>query len=77
MSEEIAPGDVVRLKSGGPNMVVMEISAGYGDGPLEAFCEWFDDKKIPKTQGFRLTSIERVPPSPSTADLNRGRPPVV
>jgi uncharacterized protein YodC (DUF2158 family) len=33
-------GDVVRLKSGGPLMTVVEIEEGY------AFCQWFNDKKL-------------------------------
>lgn len=69
MSDEIIEGDVVRLKSGGPSMVVMEISKGFDDGPLEAYCEWFDDKKNRQTNGFRLTSVEKVPKPPSAAEL--------
>jgi uncharacterized protein YodC (DUF2158 family) len=35
------PGDVVRLKSGGPRMVVAEFLSNYG-GSAKVYCKWFD-----------------------------------
>jgi uncharacterized protein YodC (DUF2158 family) len=43
--EEIKPGDVVRLKSGGPLMTVSHIDPPDEYGPAQARCSWFDDKK--------------------------------
>lgn len=46
----IQVGDVVRLKSGGPQMTVKWVEAG------DAYCEWFDGNK--KTgEEFALTSL--------------------
>ena len=43
MSETIQKGDVVRLKSGGPDMTVTEIN-DY-EGKKTAECVWFDKTK--------------------------------
>jgi uncharacterized protein YodC (DUF2158 family) len=40
MTGQIQAGDVVVLKSGGPDMTVKWVS-----GP-EYYCEWFDGKKV-------------------------------
>ena len=40
MDDEIKVGDVVMLKSGGPEMVVATILKG------SAHCYWFDDKGL-------------------------------
>jgi uncharacterized protein YodC (DUF2158 family) len=77
MSDEIKPGDVVRLKSGGPKMVVHEVGPEmYSDQP-SVWCEWFNDKNEPKKGPFKLVSVEKVPASPSAAELHKGKPPVV
>lgn len=47
------PGDVVRLKSGGPDMTVKWAEEG------DAYCEWFDGKAN-KGANFTLTSLEKV-----------------
>ncbi|EHH07540.1 hypothetical protein ATCR1_06726 [Agrobacterium tumefaciens CCNWGS0286] len=63
MSEEIAVGDVVQLKSGGPKMTVSNIDEyGYEDR-LSAACDWFTVDKAPwkKEDGvFPLTSLKKV-----------------
>lgn len=46
------PGDTVRLKSGGPLMTVQSIQR---DG--DVWCEWFNEKEEPKSQGFKATSL--------------------
>lgn len=59
MSEGIKKGDMVRLKSGGPNMMVTYVGEGaYGGADLVVFCEWFDEKNKPQKQDFMLTSVE-------------------
>jgi uncharacterized protein YodC (DUF2158 family) len=52
MSEQFNPGDVVRLKSGGPKMTVVHVADD------EVFCEWFDDKKEPQSRGFSPVSLK-------------------
>ncbi len=46
----ISPGDIVQLKSGGPEMTVEWIDEQV------AMCAWFDGKKNYKEQ-FQLTSL--------------------
>jgi uncharacterized protein YodC (DUF2158 family) len=41
--DDLAPGDVVQLKSGGPVMTIASIGDYYGE--RKALCEWFDNKK--------------------------------
>lgn len=43
MNEAISEGDVVVLKSGGPNMTVTTVADLYG--VPTAWCSWFDGKK--------------------------------
>jgi uncharacterized protein YodC (DUF2158 family) len=43
MTYEIRPGDVVQLKSGGPNMSVARIE--HQGGVLTARCKWLDGNK--------------------------------
>lgn len=45
-------GDVVHLKSGGPDMTIAKIENGY------AVCEWFEGAK-PMRHEFPLTSLEK------------------
>lgn len=37
---EFEPGDIVRLKSGGPKMTVAKLDTDY-EGDEYAYCEWF------------------------------------
>jgi len=50
MNGQIEAGDVVVLKSGGPDMTVKWVSGG------ECYCEWFDGKKVTGSN-FDLTSL--------------------
>ena len=79
MSEEIIKGDMVRLKSGGPSMMVHDIGeAGFGGGgDKRVWCEWFDEKHVAQAKDFALTSVEKVPPSPSSESLRARGPTVV
>ncbi len=52
----IQPGDVVRLKSGGPDMTVKEIYAE----DQEAVCIWFENKTKRMEENFPLVTISKV-----------------
>jgi uncharacterized protein YodC (DUF2158 family) len=60
MSDEIKPGDVVRVKSGGPKMTVTEVGQdSYGS--MKVWCEWFDEKtNKPQTGSFSLVVVDRL-----------------
>jgi len=60
MPEEIKVGDVVQLKSGGPDMTVDEIGKSGMDstGPLSAWCTWFHNGEE-KRSSFPLTSLKK------------------
>ncbi len=46
MANEFKNGEVVQLKSGGPNMVVDHTGPTVPNGTkLRVWCEWFDGKK--------------------------------
>jgi uncharacterized protein YodC (DUF2158 family) len=47
---EFKPGDVVKLKSGGPAMTIAKYGK-YSDGE-KALCEWFDGKGEVKRDTF-------------------------
>jgi uncharacterized protein YodC (DUF2158 family) len=61
---EFKAGDVVKLKSGGPQMVVMETgdyAAGMGTGPKDGVkCEWYEKGKRVEDV-FATTSLELAP----------------
>ena len=59
MSDEIKKGDVVRLKSGGPDMTVQNI-ADYSNYGIEdgANCVWFDGKTKKQEVFDRLTLVQ-------------------
>ena len=47
-------GDVVKLKSGGPNMTVSTIKQE------EIWCAWFDNNQEPKKAFFKPNMLEKV-----------------
>jgi uncharacterized protein YodC (DUF2158 family) len=47
-------GDVVRLKSGGPNMTVNTVK---GD---EIWCQWFDKDQKPQQTYFKPNTLEKI-----------------
>ena len=51
MADAIKPGDIVMLKSGGPDMTVAWIADN------EAYCEWFDSKGEPRGQRYALVVL--------------------
>jgi uncharacterized protein YodC (DUF2158 family) len=68
MATELKPGDIVRLKSGGPAMTVTAI--GEHAGETRALCEWFDGTKHHQDH-FILAALE-----PSGPD-DRPKPQVI
>jgi uncharacterized protein YodC (DUF2158 family) len=72
MATEFKPGDVVRLKSGGPAMTVTAI--GEHESQTKAFCEWFEGTK--RHQGtFVLATLEASGPGdrPKPKVMRRNR----
>ncbi len=60
MNDQVAVGDVVQLKSGGPRMTVSLIGEFNGDKFQSAKCDWFVEDRAPwkkETGIFRLTSL--------------------
>lgn len=47
-------GDVVKLKSGGPEMTVVEVD------DEECFCRWFDSKGQQMSDNFEQVGLEKV-----------------
>ena len=69
MSDEIAIGVVVRLKSGGPKMTVVQIAKTQFATELSVWCEWFDEKNKAQKGTFSLVAVELAslqdePPAP-------------
>lgn len=61
MPEGIEVGDIVELKSGGPDMTVNSIghTGMSSQGPLSAWCSWFVAKTEEKKGVFPLTSLKK------------------
>ncbi|HCQ8179606.1 YodC family protein [Morganella morganii] len=60
MSKKFKAGDIVRLKSGGPDMTIKAFTLTQGEAYI---CQWFAGKKL--EQGFfKEDSIELVSPKP-------------
>lgn len=58
---DIAPGDVVRLKSGGPEMTVRWVGDQWGT--LSVNCDWFIQDRAPwkaENATFPVTSVEKA-----------------
>lgn len=53
-ANQIEPGSIVKLKSGGPPMTVAWVEEG------EAYCEWFDSKGEPRGQRYSLVVLQLV-----------------
>lgn len=50
MADKFKAGDIVMLKSGGPDMTVEKVNDQYGNEPSTYTCSWFagakDNKKM-------------------------------
>ncbi|WP_293509143.1 DUF2158 domain-containing protein [Parvibaculum sp.] len=72
---EFNPGDVVRLKSGGPNMTVESVGERAMMGGEAVFCIWFEkvgNKQVVKRDAFPPVTLQVAPkPGTSTAYLSR------
>jgi uncharacterized protein YodC (DUF2158 family) len=55
---EIKPGNVVQLKSGGPRMTVSAVYRN-SDGVPSAYCAWLDGKKA-QQNSFPITSLKHA-----------------
>jgi uncharacterized protein YodC (DUF2158 family) len=55
MADDIKPGSVVVLKSGGPNMTVYKVE--QFNGVMTAWCDWFEDNKTARNI-FPLSSLK-------------------
>jgi uncharacterized protein YodC (DUF2158 family) len=51
-------GQVVKVKSGGPEMTIQQID-DYGSGRPQASCVWFDGKKR-ESYVFELDTLEFI-----------------
>lgn len=56
----IAPGDVVKLPSGGPAMTVIEIATGTAVVPASARCVWMTDAGLGGPLGIPLFALVKV-----------------
>ena len=61
MSDEFKVGDVVRLKSGGPNLTIKKV--GTAAGKPTVWCVWFEDAKMLEGQ-FAPGTLELAKPAP-------------
>lgn len=72
---EFKPGDLVRLKSGGPAMTVEGIGERAMIGGEAVWCVWFEqigNKQVVKRETFSPVALEQAPkPGPGAARLSR------
>ena len=61
MAENIQPGDVVKLKSGGPAMTVSFVGDARNRGITAAVCMWFADGGLLQTAEFLPSVLEKTP----------------
>ena len=59
MSNKFATGDIVQLKSGGPQMTVEEVSEDYIAGEEFVQCQWFSGSKL-QDGWFRPESLAKI-----------------
>lgn len=74
---DFQPGEMVRLKSGGPRMTIDDIGdyspMGVGGEPHKAKCSWFDEKNKRMTDLFALHTLEKIEDRPtSSLRISRG-----
>ena len=56
MTNVLKAGDIVRLKSGGPKMTVIDYEEAWSSWQ----CTWFDSKNTRQTDHFATPLLERV-----------------
>jgi uncharacterized protein YodC (DUF2158 family) len=61
-SSQFTIGNIVKLKSGGPEMTVVE-ERNYSDVSVMMRCQWFDGKKLEQGE-FPTGALELVKPLP-------------
>jgi uncharacterized protein YodC (DUF2158 family) len=64
MPDSFKPGDVVRLKSGGPAMTVTQLNSAVMENGAD--CQWFDSKDKLKRGVFSQDALKSVPPDTGT-----------
>ena len=62
MTKKFKTGDVVRLKSGGPNMTVVKYGLYDYEKTEKCLCRWFDEKHKLSEQTFWEEELEVVHP---------------
>lgn len=55
-------GDIVALRSGGPEMTVLSVGHDIGDVPGEVECGWFAKGRRFETEDFPMPSLIMVRP---------------
>lgn len=60
MSDQLKVGDIVTLKSGGPDMTIVEIGETYEGSSMQAWCSWFKSSNEPETKHFPLAALRLV-----------------
>ena len=61
MADKFNIGDVVRLKSGGPNMTVTAYNVyGYRETEKQYLCRWFADNQKPTKLACKEEELEIV-----------------
>ncbi|HVB78958.1 MAG TPA: DUF2158 domain-containing protein [Candidatus Binataceae bacterium] len=58
MADEMKVGDIVQLKSGGPDMTIEHIDT-WGSDHVSAKCVWFDGSKR-KAEVFALAILKKA-----------------
>ena len=68
MNEKLKIGDIVTLKSGGPDMTIEEYPISeYGiEDPTKAKCVWFNDKRELCNNIFHIDTLEKYDPTQET-----------
>jgi len=70
--QQFKAGDVVRLKSGGPKMTIVNYGK-YGFGEDEEYqCKWFDAKNNLTINNFTEAELELASGDVGTMRLERG-----
>jgi uncharacterized protein YodC (DUF2158 family) len=69
---DIKAGDIVQLKSGGPDMTVTQIGQkGYEDHD-SAWCSWFEGNKA-QNGVYALVALKKSPPPEHPEVVGKGR----